>query len=162
MRVPSMSTIGLFVLLTVGRGSSPASGEDFHLELARSVLFEDSIDESTVSLRGSLPMSDRFRVEGRLGRLDTGSLEIWILDASIQFVFDDRGRAHWYLTGGPGTSFESLGELADGRLLLHVGVGTRIRLARRLYLRPEILARWVETDLETAGGDVSLGLGWRF
>lgn len=136
---------------------------DIQLDVFASLLFEDDLDENQFGVRAAMPLSPRWQAEGRLTYLGPGDLDLWLLDASIKYFFDDDGRSRWYLAGGPGTVFENLDDLGDTAWLFHVGIGTEIDLGARLYLRPELLARWNEySDFDTVAGDINLGLGWRF
>lgn len=159
-----VALVCLALLPSVSAGQDYGTKDyDFQLDGFVSLLFEDDLDENQFGVRAAFPLSKRWQAEGRLTYLGPGDLDLWLLDASIKYFFDDDGRSRWYLAGGPGTLFENLDDLGDTAWLFHIGVGTEIDLSDRLYLRPELLARWNEySDLDTVAGDISVGLGWRF
>lgn len=159
-----LATLAAAVLGTLLAVAPAAAQEEsnFQLELVAGLLFDDEIDENAYGIRAGYRLSERTWVEARLDHIDVGSFEFWLLDASIKYFFDNWGRSRWYVLGGPGTTFRSLGDIDDSGLLLHVGVGTEIDLTDRLFLRPEIVALWREDDFDTLGGDASFAVGWRF
>ncbi|MDA8017298.1 MAG: porin family protein [Thermoanaerobaculia bacterium] len=156
-------SLGLVALLASTAPAAARGEKDIQLELATGLLFDSDIDVAGVGLRASYHLDHRFWVEGRLAWYEfTSSLQLWFFDVSLKFFFDDFGKTRWYVIGGPGTTFEDLGDFGDSDLLFHFGIGAEIDLTRNLYLRPEYLARWSERGFDNVASDASLGIGWRF
>ena len=167
----ALLTMATFYDVDLAEAAESKSGDSTSGERARRVaveifassLSEDGVSEESLGLRGSYFISERFAIEGNLSRFDINpDLEIWLLDVSAKFYLRPQSRAPLYFVGGPGKTFQSVDDLDDGPLNLHVGFGTEVSLSNKLYFRPELRARWVEDDFDTLGGDLSLGFGWTF
>lgn len=169
----SIPTVALVVGLLLAPARASGQEEyDWQADVFSSLLFGDGADDVTLGLRGGRRVSDRVWLEARLSHLAPGDLDIWFFDASAKVFFDLRGRSRWYLSAGPGRVFSDLDEITDGPFIFHAGLGVEIDLGERvlfqprdrnrLYLRPEILARWGEGGFDTRSGDLSLSIGWRF
>lgn len=165
--------LALLLLPPAAAWAAPSDhAETGHFELfaGRYAPEESSINEETVyGLRSGYRLSDRLGLEGSLGYVGFSESifdgDFFIVDASLKLYLNPGGKAEWYLIGGPGWAFidvdaSGAGLIEEDSFTLHAGLGVDIDLSERVYLRPEVRARWYElvdgTDLEA-----TLALGFR-
>ncbi|MEM7353429.1 MAG: outer membrane beta-barrel protein [Acidobacteriota bacterium] len=145
-------------------------------------------DEPTVGLRGSYRFSDRWGIEGTLGR--AGLLDLaFLVDVNASFAelsavwYANPGRrAEVFFYSGLGvTTFDNEiflpRDAEPGRFLhhgrvqsfsqelatYHAGIGLHLSLFKGLYLRPDLRGRWIDNFSDSdVGVEATLGLGWRF
>ncbi len=119
----------------------------------------DRVHMDSYGVRGGYRFSNVWALEGSLYRSkDTDS---WSGDFSAKAYFLHANRFEMYAVASPGLIKVS-GE--NPQLILHAGLGAEIGLTSRLYLRPEVRGRWLDSGLNDGNSrvDYSLGLGWRF
>ncbi len=141
--------------------------------LADAVIVEgiDGLDADTVyGLRPTYRLSRRWAVESALGYYDgsgRSDFEIVYLDLSARFSFKTGRRVDFFAFGGPSLEHTSFNSFSTGENVsrdeteLHVGLGFEIGLSKRLYLRPDFIARTQDLEFDGVPLDISLGLGFR-
>lgn len=162
----------LVVLLTsVGSGRAVAQGS-FELYLGSYFPEGEEVDEDlTYGIRAGSRFSDRFGLQGTLGRYETEidfiDLETTFADLSLVWFTNPGHRAEFSIYGGPGWAFlkaeaDSL-EASDGdSLTAHFGAGLNIPLSDRFFLRPEVRARWFEEGGNEIDVEATLACGIKF
>ena len=157
--------------------------------------FSDApIDEEPVfGVRGGYRFSDHFGLQGSLGRVELihpvfsvidFDDDAFFLDVSAMWYVNPGDRAEFVLYGGPGVVSYDYGSgwnwwsyddgYRDRRdteelATLHAGVGLFINLNDRIYLRPDVKARWNE-GYSSRGGfersdsdfEATFAVGWKF
>ncbi len=153
-------------------GGSPAAAEgSFEVYLGYYFPDEEGVDEDlTYGIRLGHRLSDRFGLEGTLGRYETEvffvDVEAIFADLSLVFFTNPGSTAEFLIFGGPGWAFLEAEagsmEATEDSLTAHLGVGLKIALGERTYLRPDVRGRWFEEGEDDLDLEVSLALGFRF
>ena len=165
-------TVLTLAVLVMSLGSGPAVAEgNFELYLGYYFPDDDVIDEDlTYGIRLGHRFSDRFGLQGTLGRYETEidfiDLELIFADLSLVFFTNPGQQTEFLIYGGPGWAFveaeAGFVEVSDDSLTVHLGAGLVIELGEKLYLRPDVRARWFEEGDDEIDLELTLGLGFRF
>ena len=89
-----------------------------------------------------------------------------LADASVEYHFKPHEMTVWVARGGAGWSGVSPG--GGDTATAHAAFGVKLALTERLYLRPDLLARWyVQDDQHLHGGshvdwEATVGIGFTF
>ncbi len=166
---------------------APAAAVESNFEIYAGGFFPDDHsdqDELTYGVRGGFRFSDRWGLQGSLGRVelwDSGGhfwdvdLNATFLDVSAMLFVNPRSKAELFFYGGPGMAFFDVGiggvtpgfVVWDDDVTLHAGAGMNLRLSDRMYLRPDVRVRWLgafDDGFDDGGTDfeATLALGWKF
>ena len=187
----------LLTLAPIAVPKAEAAAGQANFEIFVGEYFSDSpIDEEPViGVRGGYRFSDRFALQGSLSRVELVHPVISALGFDDNAIFFDVS-AMWYvnpgrkaevvLYGGPGVVGYEYGAQFDSRdhtdgyrfrerqdseesATLHAGAGVAIHLNDRIYLRPDVRARWYEGYSSRDGFERSdtdfeatFAVGWKF
>jgi len=172
--------LGLATLLLIPACAAAQAGTG-SLELYAGEYFPDqALDNSlTYGVRGAYHWTDSLASEVTVGRLSPSldfapgagiDVHITLVDLSTAWTFNPGHRAEVSLFAGPGWSFfdanahvgnVTVDSASGDSFTLHAGVGLRIHLSDRVYLRPDVRARWFEKADNSVDYEASLGLGFR-
>ncbi len=176
----------LAAMLALSSFAAPAAAVESNFEIFAGGFFPDSFDhdEFTYGVRGGFRFSDRWGLQGSLGRVelwDDGGhfwdvdLNATFLDISAMLFVNPRSKAELFFYGGPGMAFFDIGVggvgpgfiVWDDDFTLHAGAGLNVRLSDRMYLRPDVRVRWLgafDDGFDDGGTDfeATLALGWKF
>jgi hypothetical protein len=135
-------------------------------------------DDVTYGLRGTYRWTDAVAFELSVGRYETErgfagvarlDYELILVDLSAAWTFNPGSPAEIAIFGGPGWAFADasaravgVGALSasDDSFTLHFGVDLQISLSDRVYLRPDVRARYFD-DSEDVDLEASIGIGFR-
>lgn len=169
----------LLVLASVAAAAQPGGGA---LEVYAGAYSPDNEaldDGATYGARATYRWSDSVLFELTLGRYEDDDdipgvasfdFELTLLDLSAARIFNPGSRTELSVFGGPGWAFAdatarsgptgTISRSSDS-LTLNFGGGLRISLSDRVYLRPDVRARYFE-ESETVDLEASIGVGFRF
>jgi hypothetical protein len=161
----SMMFATALVSLVVASSASAQSGErgaSFELFGAhvRPTDADASFHTESYGVRGGFRFTPVWALEGALSRLNEDA-DVWFGDLSAKAYAIHSDRFGVYALAGPGLYKV---EDADGKVMVHLGIGAEINLGQRAYVRPEVRGRWLADELRADNGlvDYSVGFGWRF
>lgn len=171
------------VLLTLALAAAPAQAQagTGSFELYAGYYFPDSDvldDDVTYGVRGGYRLSDSFGIQGSVGRYEDSenilglanvNLELTLVDASAVWYFNPGSSSEFFVFGGPGWAFADvnadflgipLDSVSDDTFTLHAGLGLNIGLTDRIYLRPDVRARWFDDSNDEVDLEASLAVGF--
>jgi hypothetical protein len=135
-------------------------------------------NDLTFGVRGTYRWRDAAAFELSVGRYEddkdfagVASLDFsaTLVDASVAWTFNPGSRAELAVFGGPGWAFvdakaRALGvwslAASNDTFTLHLGADVRISLSDRVYLRPDVRARYFE-ESEDVDLEASIAVGFR-
>lgn len=127
------------------------------------------LDETTFGARGGYRFGERWGIEGAISRQDVEFFdEVYFADFSLRRSLAGGDRTELFLIAGPGLfridSGDFLVDSSETELAFHAGLGLDINLGERFYLRPDVRARWIDSDFldDDIHTEVTLGAGFRF
>lgn len=169
----------IFFLLSTG-SSAPVFGQDrtggtFELVAGWYLPESDALDDDvTYGIRGGYRFSESFGFEGSLTVFEpevaNTSVGIDFLLADLSFKWypgSARSNSELVLFGGPGwanidVNFGGFfGSVSEDSITAHVGLAGELSLGEKIYLRPDVRARWIE-ETEDVDLEGTLALGFRF
>ena len=134
------------------------------------------LDDLTWGLRGGFDFTKHFRMQLGAQNFSTdydtvpGQVDIdqWMLDLSMGWNVNPDSKAVFTVYGGPGwastdVDFPVLKDTSDSSLTAHVGLGLRVQIANRFYIRPDARWRWIDGDDKSDDRndwEATLGFGW--
>ena len=143
------------------------------VELFLGYLFHDdqagqSADDSIYGVRGGYVFTPRAGFQGSVGRysksfsglLGGQKLEQTMLDFSVLWHVNPAARSVFNVYGGPGWTFADFGATSGDSLTLHVGLGAKIGVSDRFYVRPDARYRWYEESGADNEIEASVSVGW--
>lgn len=156
-----------------GPAGSPG-GWELELEIGRFLARGDTDSESGDALYGGRArrwLTDRWAVDLGVRLLDVDeaageSVDVYFIDLATRHRIFDGERIDLVVFGGPGLFREKFREgpqsVTFDELTVHAGLGARIALGPRGFLRPEVRGRWIDgvfdDDVHAEVG-VSFGIG---
>lgn len=172
--------LGPVVLVLPSPASAQAGTGAFELYAGYYFPDNDVLDNDlTYGIRGTYHWTDAVASELSVGRYEQSfdflgvagiDYELILVDLSTAWTFNPGSKAEFAIFAGPGWAFAdasahafgvSVASVSDDSFTAHVGADLQIALSDRVYLRPDVRARWFEQ-----GGDIdyeaSIGLGIRF
>ena len=141
---------------------------------------KDNLDNWTWGVRGGWNVNPKFGIKFEVQNFDTSynntvapthaTWDDWMGDLSFEWQVNPTNRAVFVLYGGPGYAWQhysdNLGKSASADVwTAHVGIGAKINIAGRFYIRPDARVRWYADD-NTHGVDnhtdwqATVGFGW--
>jgi hypothetical protein len=123
-----------------------------------------TIHEDTLGVRGSYRFTRVWAVEAAVSRMNESSFTFWNEELSAKAYLFQRDRFGLFALAGPGVQRLKFAGSSPNAKTVHAGIGADIALSEKLYLRPEILARWPYDFLNDRyrETDYTIGIGWRF
>jgi hypothetical protein len=94
----------------------------------------------------------------RIGRFETEvffiDVELTLVDLSFQWFTNPGSGTEFFLFAGPGWAYVDAAGFNDDSLTVHGGLGVKIPLGEKVYLRPDARVRWFDnggdTDVEAS------------
>lgn len=135
-----------------------------------------SLDDFTYGVRLGATIRDRFGLSATVGRYEADDatsavsvdVEQTLLDVSFEWLVTPDSRAVFVVYGGPGYAWADSDTVTvagkttidDSFFTAHVGLGARISLGDRFYIRPDARVRWLDTTDEPIDWEATFALGW--
>ena len=136
-------------------------------------------DDLIYGVRGSYSWTGSLASEVSVGRYEQSfhfapgagiDLHETLLDLSTAWTFNPASRARFALFAGPGWAFFDATSYnpgmpddsgSDDSFTLHAGASLRIDLSDRVYVRPDVRARWIDKLDDAIDYEASVGIGIR-
>lgn len=122
-------------------------------------------DDLTYGIRGTYRWTDAVASELSVGRFDQSvsgnDFTLTLVDLSTAWTLNPGSKAEFALFAGPGWAFVDATGVSNDSFTLHVGADLQIALSDRVYLRPDVRARWFEVGDNDLDYEASIGLGIR-
>lgn len=173
---PWMLTIALLATFTASAAHAGEGRFEFHGGVFSATGSSDSSSFS-YGARGGYRFNERWALEGSVSRAELFEIEIFTFDVdasvttfevSVQRFLNPGKKAEVYLVAGPGRTTYDIDingisiATYDDAFSFHFGVGTQIALGEKVYLRPDLRARWLDQPGADVGLEASIAVGWRF
>lgn len=167
-----LSSLILVTTLALSAPASLAQNSGAYVEAFAGKIFYETdfdLDETTFGARGGYRFDERWGIEGTISRQEIDDfIDVYFVDVSLRRSLVQGERTELFFVGGPGLFRADFGSFpfndTEDELALHAGLGLDIKLGERLYLRPDVRARWVDGDLfdDDIHTEATLGVGFRF
>ena len=172
--MPCRTLLALAIVVTVPSiftSAAQAAEPGGYLEaLAGQIYYEadSDLDETVFGLRSGYRFGDRWAIEGAVSFQDVDDVDVYLIDLSMRGSIVSGRRAELFFVGGPGLFRADFGgdssDDTENEIALHAGLGLAVDLGERVYLRPDVRARWISGDLfeDDLHVEATLALGFRF
>jgi hypothetical protein len=122
-----------------------------------------TIHDDTLGVRASYRFNRVWAVEAAVSRVNEDPV-FWNDELSLKAYLIQRERFGLFALAGPGVQRAKFAGSSYNAKTFHAGIGADFALSEKLYLSPEILARWpydfINDRYRTT--DYTIGIGWRF
>lgn len=122
-----------------------------------------TIHDDTLGVRASYRFNRVWAVEAAVSRVNEDPV-FWNDELSLKAYLIQGDRFGLFALAGPGLQRAKFAGSSYNAKTVHAGIGADFALSEKLYLRPEILARWpydfINDRYRTT--DYTIGIGWRF